>query len=255
MFLAPTIAAGGDPAPIIAPLVQWYQVASTNIAGLAPTTQINAVTPGNPAEAAKLDVWLAIVRGTQMAYLRVGGPGLTNAAFTAGVTNVTNTLQATNQATIDYHQDATVKTFTDKHGPSLGQCILNLCNVADEADLPEVHTALVHCPKSREYTVITALFAERADTTDLPISLANVPLATMHLVDNVFHSYIPGGTGLTFGKGLPPFSIMCKGHKEATGTKTSKKGILPKSNNLWAIAHDFTVKPKNFSVRRKIHRN
>ena len=155
-----------------------------------------------------------------MAHIGVGGPGLTNAAFTAGVTNLTNTLQATNQATIDYHWDATVKTFANKHGPSQGQHILNLCNVADEAGLPKVHTALVNCPKSQEYAIIMALFTKRADTMDLPISLANAPLATTCLVDNVFCFYIPGGTGLTFGKGLSPFSIMCEGHKEAADAKT-----------------------------------
>ena len=53
-FLAPAIAAGGDLAAIIAPLVQWYRVASTNTAGAVPATQIAAMTPGNPAEAAKL---------------------------------------------------------------------------------------------------------------------------------------------------------------------------------------------------------
>ena len=92
--------------------------------------------------------------------------------------------------------------------------------MADEAGLPEVHTALVNCPKSREYAVISALFAEQADATDLPISSANAPLATTRLVDDVFRSYVPGGTGLTFGKGLSPFSIVCEGHKEAADAKT-----------------------------------
>ena len=93
-----------------------------------------------------------------MAHLGVGGAWLDQSPPSRPQSRTSLTLlQATNQATINYHQDATVKTFADKHGPSLGQGILNLCNVADEAGLPEVHTALVNCPKSWEYAVITVL--------------------------------------------------------------------------------------------------
>jgi hypothetical protein len=37
-------------------------------------------------------------------------------------------------------------------------------------------------------------------------------VATTKLVDKVFHNYQPGNDGMEFGKGLSPFSIICKGH-------------------------------------------
>ena len=154
------------------------------------------------------------MRQTQMARLGVGGSGLTNAAFTAGITDLANTLETANQASIDCHRNAAVKTFADKHGASLAQLVMNLCQVGDEAHLPEVHTALVNAPKSREYAVVAALLSKRAEASPLPISAANAPLATTKLVDEVFRSYQPGGIGLTFGKGLTPFAIICEGHKE-----------------------------------------
>ena len=220
LFLDPPLAAGGDPATEIAPLVEWYRVASTIAGGGGNTPAIiTSVQPATPHAAAALNNWSNGIRHVQMARLGVGGPGLTTAAFNAGINNLTNTLTNANQATIDYHRNAAVKTFADEHGPALAQRIMNLCSVVDEVNLPEVHTTLVNTPKARECAVIGALFAERAETSPLPISTANVPLATTRLVDDVFRSYAPGGTGLIFGKGLSPFSIVCEGHKEATQAK------------------------------------
>ena len=42
----------------------------------------------------------------------------------------------------------------------------------------------------------------------------NMPIMTPHLLEDVFHSYTPGGTGLEFGRGLSPFAVVCQGHSE-----------------------------------------
>ena len=221
LFLAGPLTAGGDPANKFAPLVEWFHVACTIAGGGGHTpVQVAALQPGTPQAATQLNNWSTGIRQVQMARLGVGGPGLTTAAFMAGIMDLTNILTNNNQATIDHHRNAAVKTFANKHSASLAQHIMNLCSVADKAHLPEVHTSPVNTPKSRECTLIGALFIKRAKAMSLPISSANAPLATTHLVDDVFHSYTPGGMGLTFAKGLSPFSIICEGHKEAAQAKT-----------------------------------
>ena len=39
------------------------------------------------------------------------------------------------------------------------------------------------------------------------------PMASTKMVDQVFRAYQPGGTGLKFGQGLSPFSIVLAGHE------------------------------------------
>ena len=56
------------------------------------------------------------------------------------------------------------------------------------------------------------MFAERAAASTVPLTTAMAPMATTKLVDEVFRSYMPGSDGLTFGKGLSPFAIICPGH-------------------------------------------
>ena len=56
---------------------------------------------------------------------------------------------------------------------------------------------------------------ERAIASTVPLMAGSAPLATTQLVDEVFCRYTPGNTGLTFGKGLTPFAVVCEGHQEA----------------------------------------
>jgi hypothetical protein len=86
------------------------------------------------------------------------------------------------------------------------------CSIASDADLPEVHNLLLKTAKGRMYGVLTSLFAQRTQASTVPLIAASSPLATTKLVDDVFRTYMPGGDGLTFGKGLSPFAIVCEGH-------------------------------------------
>ena len=57
-----------------------------------------------------------------------------------------------------------------------------------------------------------ARFADRAQASAVPLTLATAPIATTKMVEEVFRNYMPGGDGLTFAKGLSPFAAVCKGH-------------------------------------------
>jgi hypothetical protein len=137
-----------------------------------------------------------------------------NAAFAAGVTNLQTTLTENHTARLSFERDRSDKSFADKHGQALADRVLNYCCVTDEVNLPEIHSLLVKSPKNREYGILNSMLAERAVASTLPLTAANAPVATTRLIDDVFRSYQPGGTGLIFGQGLSPFAIVCEGHKE-----------------------------------------
>jgi hypothetical protein len=88
-----------------------------------------------------------------------------------------------------------------------------MCNVTSDDQLPEVHGLLLKTARHRMYGVLASLFARRAMASRVQLDSATAPLATTKLVDDVFRNYAPGGDGLTFGKGLSPFSIVCPGHE------------------------------------------
>ena len=226
-FLAPAVAAGGANLVLMTPLLEWFRVACTmtTVAG-ADAFSLGLTPEHMPGLAAHggLHRWVNRTRALSMARLGVGGPGLTNAAFNAGVTAMTDTLEASKNDTLAYYRSEKEKTFSDKHGDALGQRIFRLTHSNVDADLPEVHRLLVKSPKSREYAVVGALLAERAEASHLPISTANAPIATTRLVDDLFRTYMPGGTGLEFGKGLSPFAIVCEGHREAADLQKLVKG-------------------------------
>ena len=88
------------------------------------------------------------------------------------------------------------------------------CAVAADNNLPECHRLLAKSTaKSWDYAILQNLFQERcAASATIPLTAANSPLATTTLVDDVFRSFSPAGSGLIFGKGLSPFAIVCEGH-------------------------------------------
>ena len=223
LFLEPAVAAGGADLARIEPLLHWLRVHCTeNAAG--PAGGVDPVTSASPAENAPLNRWVTRVCDATMAKLGVGGPGLTSAAFAAGVNQVTNALETNKNDTLAYHRAEKDLTFADKHGDALGQRVFRICLVNRDIDLPEVHRLLVKCPKSHEYAVVGALLAERAAASGLPVSTTNAPIVTTRLVNDLFRTYMPGGTGLDFGHGLSPFAIVCQGHHEAAGIQKLVKG-------------------------------
>jgi hypothetical protein len=119
----------------------------------------------------------------------------------------------THKEHLDFERQRNTKTFTDFHGEALAQQMHCLCGVTSDVNLPEVHNLLLQSAKGRIYTVLTSLFATRAQASPVPLNVATAPVASTKLVDDVFKCYSPGGDGLTFGKGLSPFAIICPGHE------------------------------------------
>ena len=65
--------------------------------------------------------------------------------------------------------------------------------------------------KHRDYNIVGGLLVERTVAARRGLTVANASLATTSLVDIVFRSYTPASTGLSFGKRLTPFAIVCEG--------------------------------------------
>jgi hypothetical protein len=148
-----------------------------------------------------------------MSRLGHGGPGLSNATFNFGVASIRNQLEANLTSTLEFERAKGVKTFADYHGDALAQQMFLLCHCADDAGLPPVHALLLKTRKAQQYGVLGSLFAQRAVASPVPLTSAMAPIATPRLVDDVFRSYAPGNDGMTFGKGLSPFAVVCPCHE------------------------------------------
>ena len=250
VILQPYLTGSAGQQAAIAPLGEWFRVACTLAgAGADPATQFASTMPANPLEQRQLDSWTHGLRTTAMAKIGVGTGGITGATFAAGLATLRTTLEDQTTRALDVYQASSTTTFAEKHGNALADRVLNLCNVNNANALPEVHQTLVSCPKARECGVVTALFAERAEATPLPVSTANAPLATTSLVNDLFRTYMPGGTGLTFGKGLTPFAIVCEGHKDAEAAKaTARKAALVEAGSSTSLsdASSFTTNDVRF---------
>ena len=219
------------------PLRDWWCAACTQTAGGDPTIRVAQVLPRNPGETRQLTAWANRNIRSNMARLGVGGPQLSNAAFARGVADLQTTLTDHHNATLDFERDRANKTFTDKHGDALAQRVHRYCGVARDLDLPEVHNLLLKTAKAQAHAVLYSLFQERAAASPVLLSEINAPLATTKLVDEVFRSYSPGGSGLSFGKGLTPFAIICDGHAEAqTAQELIKKAAIVESGGSISLS-------------------
>ena len=218
-FLGTTLAAG-DAAAIAAlsPVTQWWRLASTNNAAGTSVVSQALLNVGAPRNQARLNAWSSRVKDGQMARLGHGGSGLSNTAFSQGVSVLKTTIEANHLATLEYERARADKTFSDVHGLALGQQLHRLCNCHTDAGLPEVHHHLLKMDKGKAYALLGSLFAARARDS---IVQGVAPLPTPQLVQDVFRNYSPGGDGLTFGKGLTPFAIVCGTHAEYKNVQTA----------------------------------
>ena len=196
------------------PLREWWRAASTNLNGGTPSVGVVPVATNTIASQMLLADWANRVRDLAMARLGHGGPGLSSAAFTTGITELRNTLENNHQAQISHDVNSRTKTFTDKHGSTLSERVCRLCSAVDDQHLPEIHELLVNAPKNREYGIIQAIINERCGISSVQLTEGTAPIATTKLVEEVFRSYQPCGAGTQFAQGLSPFAIVCEGHKE-----------------------------------------
>jgi hypothetical protein len=72
-------------------------------------------------------------------------------------------------------------------------------------------------------SLLNSQFSERAVASDLPLTSANAPLATPVLLDQVWQNIEPMNNGLTLGRGLTPFAVVCKDHANAKKLKRNVK--------------------------------
>ena len=218
------------------PLCEWWR-ASCMRANAAPNhlrSAVGLLSTGLPLQTARLESCAARVKRSQSARLGIGGPGITAAGFASGIQALQDTMTANHEAGLRHQRDAANKTFTDKYGSYTAQRVYNMCNATDDNSLPSLHKLLLKCDKAQAFAVVTAHIATEVDNSVVPLTSANLPLATPALVNNVFKGLAPCGDGLTFGQGLTPFAIVCRGHPEAHATNAiiSKATLASEGNTL-----------------------
>jgi hypothetical protein len=243
-FIQPGLA-DADPAIVDAhrPIEQWWRYACTNTAAGVSRLANAPVTSPLPGATMRLNGWVNRVTSSLLGRLGVGGPVLTTAAFTAGVTSIRDTLRDTNDERLQFERDRRNKSFTDKHGAALAERVHRLCDVVDDDHLPDAHRLLAMSNhKSRDYGILAALFVTRAQASDVGITEAAAPIPTTKLVDEVFRSFQVSGTGQSFGQGLTPFAIVCEGHKEAQQVRQMlRKAEMTESGTSVSLADATTL--------------
>ena len=120
-LLAPGLAdANADVVAMWRPVEEWFRVACTQ--GGAPVACVTAVAPVTsvvPLEIMALNSWCSTVKERLQHQAGIGGPGLTNHTFNAGVTTLRDTLNDNATARLQFERDRNDKSFTQRHGDSL----------------------------------------------------------------------------------------------------------------------------------------
>ena len=198
----------------IVPLREWYRACCTdNAAGSS--VRVAPITTAAPIITGKLNRWCHRAVKSHLDALGSAGPGVTTAAFNAGILALQETLNSTTRESLQYDRDKSNKSFTDKHGEALAQRLQNLCDVDDDDSLPEVHRLIAKSPKAKDYGIVQSMIDQRVlGLGNHLISSTNAPLATPALTDEVFRAFHISDTGQTLGQGLTPFAIVCRGHPE-----------------------------------------
>ena len=158
---------------------QWWRQACTNTAAGHNFVRIVPSAARHAGDQLLLNQHVAHVKGGILAAAGVGGPGLTTAAFQAWIANMQATLDHNAAERIRHENARSEKTFTGKYGDAIAQRMHRLCNVPDDAGLPDIHNLLVKAPsKSHDYAIIQGLIQERtqASAAPLPVNCAHLRL-------------------------------------------------------------------------------
>ena len=221
----------------IGTLKEWWCAACTNDVNGDPVNHAVSVPVGGPVAQQKLSSWVNRIKNSQNTRLGQGGPGLTNAAFNAGISTLNTVITDANTSRLDFERARAQKSFSEKHGDMVAQKMYYLTGAADDTGLPEVHGLLAKATKGRDYGILQYYIHERAEASTVPLSKASSPLATPTLLDDVFRTMQPGGPGVEFGRNLTPFAIICDGQKEAMAVaKTIKKAEIAESGTSLTLA-------------------
>ena len=237
-LIEPELSGTPEQAARIEPLADWFRVACTEATatiniplGLTPLVGLDVPTTSQFYQ------WVESHRAHSMAKIGAIGPGLTSAAFDAGVTRITRSMETATQDSIAHDNAMRTKTFEDKYGRPLLELMKRLTDSATENDLPAVHRLLINNPKANGYSLINASLQERALSSTIPLSPHSSPLVTTKIMDEVFRQHQPGGTGQTFGTGLTPFAVICEGHKEsAEASKLVREATIAESGSTVSLS-------------------
>ena len=202
---------------------QWFRAASANTAANESIVRVACIEPAAPPARMALTNFANRRIKELLGQVGYAGPNLSNATFLAGVNQLQTAMSDNQTAYLDYDRSARRKTFAEKHGAALETRLLRFTGQPDEAHLPEIHRLMTNAPRGREYSILNSQFAERATASSLHITASNAPLATPALLDQVFRNIEPMNNGLTLGRGLTPFAIVCDGHANAEKIKRDVK--------------------------------
>ena len=226
------------------PVEEWWRGACMNVnGGTESKLAITATVSGLPASTQALQVCVSKIRERELARVGVGGPQLSNAAFSTGVSELQQTLNSNAQQRLQFERDKNNKTFTDKYGDHLATLMYKMTGATDDNSLPDVHKVLARAPKGQYISILSSYVQARAIKSPVPIFNGCLPVLTTKLIDQVFRSFQVCGVGNTFGEGLTPFSICCEGHAEYQKVvKRTRQAelALAGNNTSMADAEDLT---------------
>jgi hypothetical protein len=236
-IIAPYVAGTAAEQALIGPVAEWFRLMVMDTGAGASVLGSAATVSAAPIVQQALQRHRNSIAGALLSRLGVGGPALSTAAFNAGVNTIGVNMTDNNDAQLQYFRDRDNKTFSQKHGDALAQRMYNWCGVADDAGLPELHQLLAKSPKNRDYSIINAQIQARVTASAVPLTLASAPLMSTKLVDQVFRSLNPSGSGVEFAAHLSPFAIVCEGHAEyATVLDMVKQAELAESGSTMSLA-------------------
>jgi hypothetical protein len=137
---------------------------------------------------------------------------LTNGAMTGALTSIQDTMNAHEQARVDYIADKASMSFTEKYGPDLAAMVHRILLVDDDAAMTAVHGALARNKQSsRDSAIISAALLKARAVCQLPVADGTAPKVTKTLVD-MFRSHEIHSNGVVFGEGMTVFNVVCMGH-------------------------------------------
>ena len=222
---------------MIAPIADWFRLMVLDTAGGASVLEVAGIAAAGPRAQQALQRHRNNVAGALLTRLGVGGAALSTAAFNVGVTAIETAMTETNDAQLTYFRQRDNKTFTQKHGNSLADRLYSWCGVDDDGALPEIHQLLAKSSKSRDYAIINAQIQARLIASTVPLTLSSAPLASTKLVDQVFRSLSPSGSGVEFAAHLSPFAVVCEGHAEyAAVQKMVKQAELAEAGSTMSLS-------------------
>ena len=220
-FLQPDLDSG-DAALVaaITPLRDWWRAACTLTAAGGSVIDVDPITSALPLVNQRMTAWVTRQKTSALARLGVGGPGLTTAAFAAGVESLSRTMNTNATERLNYERARSQQSFTEKHGGALAQKMYYLTSQIRDNDLPEIHRLLAKSPRGRESGILANALEDRTQASPVPLALSNVPLVTTKILEEVFRGFTVSGSGLTFAAGLTPFAIVCSGHAEGAAIQS-----------------------------------